>query len=257
MLVVSDVHYALDPLRRVVTSGELVLILGDLVNLTDYRTGEGAVADVLGIDFARQFARFRATGNYEAMRASWFETVGDDVEVFRKAIGDAIAEQYVGVRDALEGGHGYVIHGNVDRPGHLEAALPDGFRYVHGQVIELEGMRFGFAGGGIATPLEAEGEVSDAEMTQILAGFGPVDVLCSHVPPAVPALRTDVITGKVERGSEPLLRYVEEHQPRLHLFGDVHQPQARAWRVGSTLCRNAGYFRATGIPMELDLSQST
>ena len=48
MLVLSDIHFALEPLRRVVATGETLLILGDLVNLTDYRTGEGAVADVLG-----------------------------------------------------------------------------------------------------------------------------------------------------------------------------------------------------------------
>ena len=256
MLVISDVHYALDSLHRVATSGQPVLILGDLVNLTDYRTGEGAIADVLGIDFARQLSAFRAAGQYDEMRALWSETVGDDVDALRKSIGDAIASQYVGVRSALEGGHGYVIHGNVDQPGHLEESLPDGFEYVHGRVIELEGLRFGFAGGGVVTPLNAEGEVSDEEMSDILAGFGPVDVLCTHVPPAVAALRTDVITGKAERGSEPILDYIEEHQPRLHLFGDVHQPKARVWRVGTTLCRNAGYFRATGTPIELDLSRS-
>jgi len=256
MLVISDVHYALDSLRRVVTSGEPVLILGDLVNLTDYRTGEGALADVLGIDFARQSAAFRAAGRYDEMRALWSETVGDDLDAFRSAIGDAIAEQYVAVRNALEGGHGYVIHGNVDRPGYLEKSLPDEFEYVHGRVMELEGLRFGFAGGGVVTPLKAEGEVSDEEMEEILSGFGSVDVLCTHVPPAVPALRTDVITGRVERGSEPILRYIEETQPRLHLFGDVHQPQATTWRIGATLCRNAGYFRATGTPLKLDMSLS-
>ena len=69
MLVISDVHYALDSLRRVVTSGEPVLILGDLVNLTDYRTGKGALADVLGIDFSppnrRHFAPPAATTKCE------------------------------------------------------------------------------------------------------------------------------------------------------------------------------------------------
>ena len=99
--------------------------------------------------------------------------------------------------------------------------------------MELEGLRFGFAGGGVVTPLKAEGEVSDEEMEEILSGFGAVDVLCTHVPPAVPALRTDVITGRAERGSEPILRYIEQTQPRLHLFGDVHQPQATTWRIGA------------------------
>ena len=57
MIFVSDVHAAFAALRKLVDTGEPVAILGDLANLTDYRTGEGAVADVLGIDFARRSGR--------------------------------------------------------------------------------------------------------------------------------------------------------------------------------------------------------
>jgi hypothetical protein len=35
----------------------------------------------------------------------------------------------------------------------------------------------------------------------------------------------------------------------------VHQPQASTWRIGRTRCRNVGYFRATGRPLRLDLTQ--
>jgi Icc-related predicted phosphoesterase len=83
-------------------------------------------------------------------------------------------------------------------------------------------------------------------MNDILESLGPVDVLCTHVPPAVDPLRTDVVTGRSERGSQPILDYILAHQPSLHLFGDVHQPQASTWRIGRTVCRNVGYFRATG-----------
>jgi Icc-related predicted phosphoesterase len=49
-----------------------------------------------------------------------------------------------------------------------------------------------------------------------------------------------------------LLDFIREHRPRLHLFGDVHQPQASTWRIGPTRCRNVGYFRATGRAIALD-----
>ncbi|MDH3398902.1 MAG: metallophosphoesterase, partial [Acidimicrobiia bacterium] len=75
--------------------------------------------------------------------------------------------------------------------------------------------------------------------------LGPVDILCSHVPPAVAALSTDVITGRVEGSSVAILRYLGRHQPAFHYFGDIHQPQASRWRVGGTRCVNVGYFRAT------------
>ena len=252
MLVLSDIHFATEALRRVVAARETLLILGDLVNLTDYRTGEGAVADVLGMEFARASAAARGAGDYQQMRGLWLETVGDRIDEIRTAIGEAIDAQYARISEALDGGHGYVIHGNVDRPGSLERALPPGFEYVHGQTREIEGVRFGFVGGGAATPMQAEGEVSDEEMSRLLDGLGEVDVLCTHVAPALDPLQTDVVTGRAERGSAPLLEYIRATRPRLHLFGDVHQPQASSWRVGPTRCRNVGYFRATERAMPLD-----
>jgi len=252
MLVLSDIHFATEPLRRVVATGEILLILGDLVNLTDYRTGEGAVADVMGMEFARASATARGAGDYQQMRGLWLDTVGDRIDEIRAAIGEAIDEQYASVSEALEGGHGFVIHGNVDRPGSLERALPADYEYVHGQTRDIEGLRVGFVGGGAATPLQAEGEVSDEEMSRLLDTLGEVDVLCTHVAPALDPLQTDVVTGRAERGSAPLLAYIRATRPRLHLFGDVHQPQASSWRIGPTRCRNVGYFRATERAMPLD-----
>jgi Icc-related predicted phosphoesterase len=254
MLFVSDVHGALEPLRRLASSGETLIILGDLVNLTDYRSGEGAIADALGIEFARSAAEARAAGDYMEMRALWAARVGDRMDEIRTSIGDALRRQYEMVAEALHGGNGYVIHGNVDRPEILESSLPDGFSYVHGEVIDIEGQIVGFAGGGVSTPIHAAGEVSDAEMTSILRRLGEVDVLCSHVAPAVRPLRTDVITGREERGSDPIRDYVKRAQPGFHFYGDVHQPQATSWRLGRTRCHNAGYFRATGRYLRLDRS---
>lgn len=234
--------------------GKTILILGDLANLTDYRTGEGAVAEVLGLEFARKSAAARAAGDYQGMRDLWLDRAAGRTDEVRAEIGEAIDAQYRQVAVALEGGSGFVIHGNVDRPQSLRANLPDGFEYVHGRIVEIEGIRFGFVGGGVPTPIQAEGEVSDDEMRLLLEQIGPVDILCTHVPAAVGSLRTDVITGRAERGSEPILDYLLREKPRLHLFGDVHQPQATTWRLGPTRCRNVGYFRATGRPLHIDPS---
>lgn len=252
MILVSDVHGAFEALARLMTADAEVLILGDLANLTDYRTGEGAVADVLGIDFARSTAEARASGDFHKMRELWAHKVGKDSEQVRRAIVDAIDQQYVAVSTVMENGSGYVIHGNVDRPTRLKEALPASFRYVHGESMDIDGRRFGFVGGGVATPMEAEGEVSDEEMESLLDGIGPVEVLCTHVPAAVRSLRRDVITGRDERGSDPIKTYLKTHQPQFHFYGDVHQAQATTWRVGATRCINAGYFRATGRFLELD-----
>lgn len=252
MLFVSDIHGAFSALRRVVDRGETVVILGDLANLTDYRTGEGAVADVLGIEFAREAAVARARGDFLAMRSLWEKRVGDGMERVRHEIGQAIRRQYEVVTEVLSGGTGFVIHGNVDRPDVLRESLPSGFEYVHGRVVEVEGLRIGFVGGGVATPLRARGEVTDEEMSSLLDDIGEVDLLCTHVPAAVRSMRHDVITGREERGSEPIRQYLELARPRLHLYGDVHQPMASNWRLGPTRCHNAGYFRATGRYLRLE-----
>lgn len=252
MIFISDVHDSPAALKRLVALDEEIVILGDLVNLTDYRTGEGAVAAVMGADFASRSSAARGKGAYTEMRSLWQERSAESAEELRRLIGEQLATQYRNAGESLVGGHGLVIHGNVDRPGPLQEILPEGFRYVHGEVVERDDLRFGFVGGGVPTPLQAAGEVSDEEMASILDSIGPVDVLCTHVAPALTPLRLDVVTGREERGSDQVYEYLAQHQPRYHLFGDVHQPQASTWRVGSTRCFNAGYFRATGRFLRLD-----
>lgn len=227
------------------------MVLGDLINLVDYRTGEGIFAQVLGIEFARRIAASRGGSRFEEMRSLWSEKVGDRREWFRSELLDAVTEQYRLAGEALAGSEAYVTYGNVDRPELLRRSLPPGTRFLDGEVVVIEGLRVGFAGGGLTTPMNASGEVSDAEMTEKLAGLGEVDILCTHLAPAVPALHFDVVTGRYERASRPILRYLRRVRPRFHFFGDVHQPQAQQWRVGPTLCRNVGYFRATRRPVRL------
>jgi len=79
-----------------------------------------------------------------------------------------------------------------------------------------------------------------------------VDVLCSHLPPAFPELTYDVVARRFERGSAATLAAIRAHQPRLALFGHVHQPLAARMRIGRTECVNVGHFRGTGVPYVLD-----
>ncbi|MDH3517746.1 MAG: metallophosphoesterase [Acidimicrobiia bacterium] len=252
MLVVSDVHGAFDDLEHVAKRGQTLLVLGDLLNLMDYRTGEGLVADVLGLDFARASAEARGRGDYQRMRELWLQHIGDRGAEVRAEIIEAGRGQYERMAKALEGSGAYVTYGNVDRPDMLAEYLPDGCTFVDAVTLEIEGVRVGFVGGGISTPVGAAGEVTDEEMTEKLASLGAVELLCSHLPPAIESLCTDVITGREERSSLPILNYIEENRPVLHLFGDVHQPKAERWRIGSTLARNVGYFRATRRPVAID-----
>lgn len=246
MIVISDVHDSPKALASLVALGEPLLILGDLVNLADYRTGEGAVAEVLGRDMSLASGQARGRGDYSEMRDVWRRAVADRGIDARREIEAVLLRQYEAMAQALVSGTGLVTHGNVDRPELLRSHLPDGFRYVHGEVVEAEGLRLGIVGGGMPTPVQAVGEVAEDEIAAILDRLGPVDVLCTHVPAALRPVRFDVVTGREERGSRQVLEFIRRHQPRLHIHGDVHQPQATTWRIGRTRTMNTGYFRATG-----------
>lgn len=256
VLIVSDVHGEFEALGELARSGHLLLILGDLINLLDYRTGEGIISDVMGDEFGRRVSARRGDSDYLGMRELWNEQAAGRTTEIREAMADEVAAAYARCRQALTGGRGYVTYGNVDRPQLLAESLPEGMTFVDGDVVEIEGLAFGFVGGGTSTPVGAAGEVSNEEMAAKLDRLGAVDVLCSHLSPSVRALHLDVITGRLERSSPPILDYLLRHQPRYHFFGDVHQPQATTWRVGRTRCRNVGYFRATRRPFVFDASDS-
>ncbi len=244
MLLVADVHGAAPALRRVAERGEPVLVLGDLINLIDYRDASGVIADVSGREIAERFIALRSAGKTSEASAMWREHRKGRESELRRRYEEAVAAAYAEICPALDGAEAYVTYGNVDRPAVLREHLPPTARFVDVEVIDIEGHAVGFVGGGtvrVGTP----GEVEEAEMADKLARLGPVEILCTHAPPEVAALATDTIGGK-EKGSQAILAYVEEHQPSFHYFGDIHQPQATTWRIGDTVCVNLGYFRATG-----------
>ena len=252
MLIVSDVHGNAEALARAAARGEPLMVLGDLINYVDYRTAEGILADVAGREWVAAMIVFRTENRWDEVSRHWEKLrAARDPEALSVEFRDRIEAAYADVCGALEGAEAYVTFGNVDRPDRLEHHLPDSATYVESGVIEVEGRRWGIVGGGLESRLGVPGEVTDEEMSQRLADLGPVDVLGTHVPPAVPPLATDVVAG-TNKGSRPVLDYLLEHQPPFHFFGDIHQPQAMSWRVGKTLSTNVGYFRATGRPFRFE-----
>lgn len=244
MILVADVHGAFDRLARVAAAGEPLLILGDLLNVVDHRTHEGMLAEVVGRDVVARLAELRARGDRREARAMWQLLQAGREDEIRDRL-DALAESaYAAMAVALQGAEAYVTFGNVDRPTRLAAHLPPGCHFVDGEVVDIEGWRVGFIGGGVPG-LGVPGEVVEDEMRRKLSALGKVDVLCTHVAPAIRQLSADVIGGRPKQ-SEAVLDYIRENRPSWHYFGDIHQPQAIRWRVGSTWCHNVGYFRATG-----------
>jgi len=247
MLIVSDVHGAFEALADVAGRGQPLLVLGDLINHVDYRTMEGIAVDVMGRDAVERLVALRAAGRFDEARRLGRELAAGDPDAMRSRYRRRMEQDYEKMAAALEGATAFVTYGNVDLPDALAAALPPGCRFVDGETFEVEGVLVGLVGGGVAA-LGVPGEASEEEFVAKLDDLGPVDLLGTHVPPAVGPLYRDVIGGR-PKSSQAILDYLREHQPAFHYFGDVHQPQAVSWRVGRTVCRNAGYFRATGRPV--------
>lgn len=245
--VVSDLHGAPEALKEAVADGATLVLLGDLINFIDYTTMTGILADVFSVDAVRSVLDLRARGELEEARRVMRERAAGREEEIREQITQRVRDQYIDIFAALPDPT-YLILGNVDNPV-LARALGEGnpaLRWVDGTVVEIEGERFGFVGGALPTPLHVAGEITEEELRAKIEGLGDCDVLCTHIPPAVPELCYDTLARHHEQGSKDLLTYIEDVQPRVAYFGHVHQPLVSAMHLRRTLCVNVGYFRATG-----------
>jgi Icc-related predicted phosphoesterase len=249
--VVSDVHGRIDALRAAGDGADALICLGDLLLFLDYSDhSQGIFPGLFGAERARELIELRSAQRFDEARtmsaALWAGLDGDP----RAHIEAAVARQYAELFAAMPT-PAYVTYGNVDVPRQWNDHVRPGQRVLDGERAELDGRTFGFVGGGLRTTYRTPNEIDDESFAAKVAAVGSVDVLCSHIPPAVPELLYDTVARRSERGSEALLAAIEATQPRYALFGHVHQPLQSRIRIGRTECINVGHFRATGRPYVL------
>jgi Icc-related predicted phosphoesterase len=256
--VVSDVHGAVDTLTAAGDDADAFICLGDLVLFVDYADASGGIfGELFGAEQAARWVQLRDAGKLAQasahLRRLW-STLGGDAWAH---VEKAVRRQYEALFAAMPA-PAYLTYGNVDVPRLWPEYLRAGQTLLDGAVTEIGGRRFGFVGGGLVTPYQTPFEISDEQYAAKVAAVfasgpaGGIDVLCCHIPPAVPELTYDVVARRFERGSEAVLAAIHEHRPALVLFGHVHQPLAARMRIGRTECVNVGHFRATGAPYVLE-----
>jgi Icc-related predicted phosphoesterase len=249
--VVSDVHGRADALRLAGRGADALICLGDLLLFVDYADySQGIFPSLFGAEKARELVELRSAHRFDearVMSAGLWAGLGGDP---REHIEAAVARQYAELFAAMPT-PAYLTYGNVDIPRQWGEHVRPGQRVLDGERMELGGRTFGFVGGGLRTTYRTPNELDDDVFDAKVAAVGEVDVLCSHIPPAVPDLLYDTVARRMERGSEALLAAIERTQPRYVLFGHVHQPLRSRIRIGRTECINVGHFRATGRPYEL------
>ncbi|GAA3985643.1 metallophosphoesterase [Actinomadura viridis] len=251
--VVSDVHGRAEALKRAGEGADALICLGDLILFIDYSDhGQGIFAELFGQENADRFIELRTQKRFDEARA-FSRRLWDSLEGGRRPhLERAVRRQYAELFAAMPE-PAYLTYGNVDIPHMWDEHLRAGHRVLDGEVVELGGLRFGFVGGGLRTEYRTPYELDDDEYAAKVAAVGEVDVLCCHIPPAVPELLYDTVARRFERGSEAVLEAVHRTQPRYVLFGHVHQPLARRMRIGRTECVNVGHFRGSGVPYVLSL----
>ncbi len=250
--VVSDVHGRADALARAADGADALFCLGDLILFVDYADhGQGIFADLFGAAQAREFVALRTAQRFDEARALsarlWAGLGGNPAEHVEAAVRQQYAELFAAMPEPA-----YLTYGNVDIPRLWHAHLRPGHQVLDGERIELGGWTFGFVGGGLRSPYRTPNEVDDDVYAAKVAAVGAVDVLCTHIPPAIPVLLYDTVARRLERGSEALLQAIRATGPRYVLFGHVHQPLVGRARVGMTECINVGHFRATQTPYVLE-----
>jgi len=250
--VVSDVHGRADALGGAADGADALICLGDLLLFVDYADhGKGIFPDLFGAEAARRYIELRTAQRFDEARqmsALLWAGLGGDAAVHIEA---AASRQYEELFAALPS-PSYLTYGNVDIPRMWPEHLRPGHHVLDGERVELGGWSFGFVGGGLRTVYRTPNELADDIYAAKVAAVAGVDVLCTHIPPAVPELLFDTVARRMERGSEALLDAIRATQPRYVLFGHVHQPLASRIIIGRTECVNVGHFRATGTPYVLE-----
>jgi Icc-related predicted phosphoesterase len=250
--VVSDVHGRADALARAGDGADAFICLGDLILFVDYADhGAGIMADLFGAEAVSRLIGLRTASRFEEAR-DWSRRLWAEVPDRSEVIEQAVRRQYEELFAAFPSPT-YLTYGNVDLPHLLRDYVRPGVTLLDGETTEIAGLRFGFVGGGLRTPMRTPFEISDEEFAAKVSAVGEVDVLCSHIPPHLPDLLYDTEGRRYERGSVALLEAIQRTQPRYALFGHVHQPYSAAVQIGRTWCLNVGHFRARREPFVLEL----
>ncbi len=249
--VVSDVHGRAEALTGIADGADALICLGDMLLFLDYADhGQGIFADLFGQQAASRYVELRTAKKFDEAREFSAGLLAGRTESRSVLFEGAMARQYAAMFAALPE-PAYLTYGNVDVPAMWPKYLKPGHQVLDGDTADIGGLRFGFVGGGLTSVYRTPYEMSEDEFRAKLEAVGDVDVLCTHIPPAVPELLYDTVSRRLEIGSVALLDTIKSVQPRYSLFGHVHQPLARRTRIGRTECLNVGHFRATRAPFVL------
>lgn len=241
--IIADVHGAYDSLAAQLEPEDTAILLGDYLNLVDFRTLDGILSQVYTREEIFIALSALAAGSSELAKRSIRDISAGDEEKHRR-VRELMREAYSAFFASLPC-RSYVIYGNTDSPEMMRELATGDAQLVEAGVIDIEGQRFGFVSGNPHGPwtVGLPGEMEPAAYGALVESVGSVDVLCTHCPPAIPELTWDRLANRDEVGSSALVEYLDRFQPSRHYFGHVHNPRVSSVVRGRTRVMNAGFFR--------------
>src|SRR6202020_285798 len=200
--VVSDVHGTADALKTAGDGADMLICLGDMLLFLDYADHtQGIFAELYGAEHAREYIQLRTERRFDEARqltagiaARLTAERGTDL---RTLTDEAIRKQYAAMFGALAE-PAYLTYGNVDVPRMWNGYLKPGHQVIDGGRAVVGEIAFGFAGGGLVSPYRTPNEIPPPEFAAKLDAVGAVDVICTHIPPAVPELLYDTVARRME-----------------------------------------------------------
>src|SRR5262249_47785343 len=113
--VIADVHGDLETVLREAAACDVLLLLGDLINVIDYSNAGGILGEVYGSEVVKEWSALRSDGRFDEARAVLREASKGREQEFRELMFRRIDEQ---TREFCERVPDNVIvtYGNVDVP---------------------------------------------------------------------------------------------------------------------------------------------
>lgn len=178
-------------------------------------------------------ARARAEAIVAASRVADVVIGAGDFCNMRKGIAEAMG-LLKGIEAPL-----VLVPGNNESLDELRMAAPAAAHVLHGEAVEIDGVRFFGIGGGIpVTPFGAwSWDLPEDEAAALLAGADGADVIVSHSPPKGLADRT---SQGLSVGSTAVRDTIARVQPKLTLCGHIHDCWGEEGMIGATRVKNLG-----------------
>ena len=252
---VSDVHGATAALARAGDGADALICLGDLVLFLDYDDHSGGIfAELFGAANAAEFVRLRTARRFDEASALgtrlWDRVCEEHGRGPRAPIERMVRGQYAELFAAMPE-PAYLTYGNVDVPAYWTDYLRPGHQVLDGGTADIGGLRFGFVGGGLVSPMRTPYELTEASSPRRSPRSARSTCCAATSRRRCPSSRTTSSRGGSRPAAGRCWSTCGARQPRAMIFGHVHQPAASRMRIGRTECVNVGHFRGSGTPFAL------